>query len=127
MMDLFLQGLVGLFCLPLTALGLKSMFAPVSMLDDLGIEAPGPVGLNTVRGVVGGLFLGSVALLVAGLALQQTAFFVAVAVVMAVTAIGRVVGVVADGFDKAVVRPIVVEVVIAVVLVAAHLTLWVSP
>ena len=42
---------------------------------------------------------------------------------MGIAIIGRVVGIVADGFDKAVVPPLVVEVVIGGVLVAAHLVL----
>ena len=122
-MDLAIKVLIGLLCVPLLGLGLKSMFKPASMLGDLGFAAPGAVGLNTIRGMLGGLLLACVVMLVSGLLLQETVWFLAVAVVMGVAAIGRIVGIAVDGFDKAVVRPIVVEVVIAVVAVAAHIRL----
>jgi hypothetical protein len=42
---------------------------------------------------------------------------------MGSAALGRLVGSAADGYDKAVLRPLVAEVVIATVLVVAHLQL----
>ncbi len=122
-METALQVLLGLLCLPLLALGAKVTFQPAGMLDDLGLDPRGAVGLNTIRGMLGGLLLSCVAMIVAGLVLHDTTWFLAVALVMGIAAIGRFVGVAADGFDKAVVRPIVVEVVITVVAVAAHLRL----
>jgi hypothetical protein len=70
--------------------------------------------------VIGGLFLASVALLVIGLTTGQTLGYVAVAILMAVVALGRIVGILADGFDKAVLPPFVVELVIIAVLLSAH-------
>ena len=58
-----------------------------------------------------------------GQATGQTLAFVPVAVVMAVVAFGRIVGFLADGFDKAAVPPLVVELVIVAVLVGAHMQL----
>ena len=122
-MDMAIQILVGVLGLPLVVLGARIMFAPAGMLGELGVEAPGPVGLNTVRGAVGGLLLSSAVMIGLGLALHDTVWFLAVAVVMGVAAFGRLAGVLMDGFDKAVVRPIVIEVVIAGVMVLAHLRL----
>ena len=122
-MELAVRVLVGLIGLPLLALGLKSMFRPVSMLDDLALDPRGAAGLNTVRGVIGGLFLACVAMIGLGLLQSQTLWFVAVALLMGLAALGRVVGIALDGFDRAVVRPIVAELVIAAVLVGAHLGL----
>jgi hypothetical protein len=78
-------------------------------------EPIGPAGLSTIRSVIGGLFLASVTMLVIGLTLG----FIAVAILLSVVAFGRIVGIVSDGFDKAVVPPLVVELVIIAVLVAA--------
>jgi hypothetical protein len=122
-MDLALKILLCLFCVPLLGLGIKVMFKPSSMLDDLGLAPPGAVGLNSIRGMLGGLLLASVVMIVLGLVLQETVWFLAVAVVMGVAAVGRIVGIATDGFDKAVVRPLVVEIVVAVVAVAAHVRL----
>jgi hypothetical protein len=120
-MDLALQILIGVLCVPLTLLGVRCMFAPMGMLGELGLQSSGAVGLNTVRGMMGGLLLGSVAMLVLGLALHQTVWFLAVAVLMAAAAVGRLIGVGVDGFDRAVVPAIVVELVVVVVMVVAHM------
>ncbi len=122
-MNFTLQIVLAVFCLPLTALGLKSMFAPASMTEDLAVTPDGPAGLNTIRGVVGGLFLATVAMIGLGLGLNDTTYFVAAALAMWIPAVGRVVGIAVDGFDKAVVRPLVAEVVIGATLVAAHIVL----
>ena len=119
-MELLLNILVGLAILMLAGLGLMSMFAPRRMLANFSIEPIGKAGLNTVRSVIGGLFLASVVLLAVGLTTGQTQGFVAVAILMAAVALGRVVGVVMDGFDKAIIPPLVVEVVIIAVLLMAN-------
>lgn len=119
-MELTLQVLVGLATLMLTGLGTMSMFAPRRMVANFAIEPIGVAGLSTIRSVIGGLFLASVAMLAYGLLSGQTFGFLAVATLLAVVAIGRVVGIVTDGFDKAVVPPLLVELVIIAVLIAAH-------
>ena len=122
-MDLVLQALVGLMCLIVTGLGATSMFAPKSMVDVLSVEPAGSAGLNTIRGVVGGMFIGCSALLVTGLVTGHTAFFLAVATIMGVVAIGRLVGIAVDGFHKSVVIPLVVEAVGVTIFVGAHFQL----
>ena len=122
-MDLALQVIIGLLCVPLTGLGMKSMFVPARMVDDLAVDPRGVAGLSTIRGVVGGLFLSSVAMLVLGLVQGQTVWFLAVALVMGVAAAGRLVSLAMDGFDKAVVRPLVVEIIITLILIGAHIRL----
>ena len=62
-MDLAIEILLGALSVPLVALGIRSMFKPTGMLDDLAVQANGSAGLNTVRGVVGGLFLASAAMI----------------------------------------------------------------
>lgn len=119
-MELTLQILVGLAAVMLAGLGTVSMFAPRRMVANFAIEPVGAPGLSTIRSVIGGLFLACVAMLVLGLTTGQTLGFVAVAILMGVVAFGRVVGIFADGFDKAVVPPLVVELVIIAVLVAAY-------
>ena len=122
-MELTLQILVGLATVMLLGLGTMSMFAPRRMVKNFAIEPIGTAGLSTIRSVIGGLFIASVAMLAFGLATGQTFGFVAVAVLLGVVAFGRVVGIVADGFDKAVIPPLVVEIVIIAVLVAAYMQL----
>ncbi|WP_170328506.1 DUF4345 family protein [Ruegeria arenilitoris] len=119
-METTLNVLVLLVTLMLTGLGIMSMFAPRRMVANFAIEPVGTVGLSTIRSVIGGLFLASVALLVIGLMTGQTLGYVAVAILMGVVALGRIVGILADGFDKAVLPPLVVELVIIAVLITAY-------
>ncbi len=119
-MQLTLQILVGLATTMLLGLGTMSMFAPRRMVKNFAIEPIGVAGLNTIRSLIGGLFIASVALLVYGLASGETLGFLAVALLLGAVAVGRVVGLLADGFDQAVVPPLLVELVIIAVLIAAH-------
>jgi len=111
-MENIAQILVAIVTLMLTGLGVVSMFAPKKMLANFAVEPQGTKGLNTIRSVMGGLFLGCVAILVNGLLTGQTLGFLAVVIILAAVAIGRVVGLLADGFDKEVIPPLVVELVI---------------
>ena len=119
-METVLQGLVGLSCLFLIGLGARTMFAPKSMVQILALRPEGPAGLNTMRGFLGGLFIGSSIVLATGLATGDTTFFLAVASVMGVVVVGRFVGIAVDGFDKRVVFPLVAEVVMVTIFVLAH-------
>lgn len=119
-METALNILVILTTLMLSGLGIMSMFAPQRMVANFAIEPVGTAGLSTIRSVIGGLFLASVTLLVIGLTTGQTLGYLAVAILMAVVAVGRIVGILADGFDKAVLPPLVVELVIIAVLLSAY-------
>ena len=119
-METVLQGLVGLSCLFLIGLGARTMFAPKSMVEILAVLPEGPTGLNTMRGFLGGLFIGSSIVLATGLATGNTTFLLAVATVMGVVVVGRLVGIAVDGFDKRVVFPLVAEIVMVTIFVVAH-------
>ncbi len=119
-MELTLNILVGLAAIMLTGLGTVSMFAPRRMIANFGLEPVGELGLSTLRSVIGGLFMASVALLVISLTTGQTYGYVAVSIVMTAVALGRIVGIVLDGFDKAVLPPLAVEVVVIAILMAAY-------
>ena len=118
-METVLQGLVGLSCLFLVGLGARTMFAPKSMVEILAVEPEGPAGLNTMRGFLGGLFIGSSIVLATGLATGNTTFFLAVATVMGVVVVGRLVGIAVDGFDRRAVFPLVAEVVMVTIFIVA--------
>ena len=122
-MDAVLQGLVGLSCLFLAGLGARTMFVPKSMFGILAVEPEGPAGLNTIRGFLGGLFIGSSIVLATGLITGNSTFFLAVAITMSVVVVGRWVGITVDGFDKKVVFPLVAEMLMVSVFVVAYIQL----
>ncbi|MEM7093123.1 MAG: DUF4345 family protein [Actinomycetota bacterium] len=112
--------IAGVLAAPLAALGLRSLLIPRNMGDAVGLEARGVPGLSEIRSVLGGLLAGSAALIVFGLATEEPTWFYAVAVLMAVAVVGRLVSLAADGVDKTVVPPLVIEIVIgAAMLITA--------
>ena len=119
-MENLLQGLVGLSCLFLAGLGARAMFAPKSMIGILAVEPEGPAGLNTIRGFLGGLFIGSSIVLATGLVTGQTTFFQAVAMIMGVVVFGRLVGIAVDGFNNKVVIPLVAEMAMVAIFIVAR-------
>jgi len=119
-MQFTLQILVILTTFMLTMLGVMSMFAPKKMLSNFALEPVGNAGMNTVRSVIGGFFLAAVTMLVFSQITSQTLGYIPVAIMMLAVAIGRVVGLVLDGADKAVIPPLLLELVIAAVLLTAH-------
>lgn len=120
-MSILMQALVGLFTLALAGLGGVSMFAPGRMTANFAVTPDGAAGLNTIRGVIGGLFLGCVSMLVFGLVTSQTLWFLPVAAVLSAVVVGRVIGVLADGGFRQVAAPIALELVMVAVFVGAHL------
>lgn len=119
-MDTVIQGLVGVSCLFLAGLGVKTMFTPNSMLEILAIKPEGSAGLNTIRGFLGGLTLGSSIVLAAGLVTGSTVFFLAVATIMGTVIIGRLIGIAFDGFDKKVLFPLIAEILMVTIFIIAH-------
>lgn len=119
-MEFTLQIMTGLAALMLFGLGMTSMFVPAKMVKNFSVEPIGTAGLSTIRSVAGGLFLASFGLIAFGLATGQTESYLAVAILMAAVVIGRFVGLAVDGFDKSVVPPIIVELVIISILSNAH-------
>lgn len=81
-MDFALQFFVGIAALMLTILSVMSMFSPRKMIENFAVEPSGVAGLSTVRSVICGLFLGSVALLLVGLLTGQMFGLISVAVLM---------------------------------------------
>lgn len=122
-METAMQIIVGILAVPLFALGVRSMFMPTNMGEAVGLTPVGIPGLNEIRSVLGGFFFACVTMLVFGLAADDTTWFLAVATLMAAAAVGRIVGIATDGFDKAVVPPLVIEIVIGGILLAAHFVL----
>ena len=122
-MQIAIKIIVGLMALLFTLMGLNLMFNPESALVQFGVEAAGMHGLSTLRGDLGGMFLGAAVMLGWGVLRGRTTLFLAVAVLMGAIAFGRVIGFVADGANGQVIMPFVVELVMVVVLVFAHVRL----
>lgn len=119
-MDTALKIAILVLALPLLFAGAGIMFNPEAFLVRLAVSPEGVVGLSTVRSVAGGLLLTSGAMMAYGVLRRSTAPLVAVAVLMAIVSLGRVAGLTLDGVSPETVRPLVVELVLVGLLMAAH-------
>ena len=96
-MILVLRVLVGLFALLFLFLGLQLMLAPESGAVGLSVTPIGEHGLNSLRGDMGGMFVGCGVLLVLGLVQRKAAWLLSVALLMGLIACGRLLGFALDG------------------------------
>lgn len=112
-----LVGLIGLF---FAAMWLQWMLDPAAMGTQWGLTANSVVGTNNLRGDIGGLFLA--AAVFCGLYFRGGAAWLhAASVAMACVIVGRVSGLVLDGFDPQSAASAVIEAVfIAVFQLAAR-------
>ncbi|HEY5645353.1 MAG TPA: DUF4345 family protein [Pseudomonadales bacterium] len=96
-MVLVLRLGVGAVALLFLVMGAGFVTDPAGGAASLGLTPEGVHGLNTLRGDIAGLFVGSALMLVLGLVRREPIWLLAVAVLMAVIALGRLVGFVVDG------------------------------
>jgi hypothetical protein len=115
-----LHVLVGLAALLFLGIALQFMLFPETAAERFALVPRGIQGLNTLRGDLGGLFLGGGVLMAAGVIYRQTFWWLAAAVIVAAIAFGRLVGFVFDGWQGNSFPQAVLEVVIVVLLVTAH-------
>lgn len=114
---------VGLLAFLFTINGLVMMFAPETGMSNLGLTVAdmddAALGLNTVRGDLGGFFLGGAILAMWGI-LKNPAYLMALAIVISVVMLGRIIGIATDGFAFTSLLFFIIEGVIVGVLVLAH-------
>ena len=84
------------------------------------------MGLSTIRSDLGGMFLTGGALLALGVLRGQTLWFLAVALLMGLIALGRLIGFALDGYDQRLLLPLIFEIVFVVLFVVAHRQLGVE-
>jgi len=110
----FLVALIGIFFVLMWS---GWMLRPADMAQNWGLAANSLVGLNNLRGDIGGLFLsGGVFSL---LALRGgTAWLHAAAIAMACVVVGRATGLAVDGFDRQALASMLIELVFIAVFLA---------
>jgi hypothetical protein len=122
-MQYVIQGLVVLIVLLFLSMGANFVFNPVAAGGGIGLEALDVNGMSSLRGDMGGLFLGTAALLIYGLVRRHEGAFLAVALYMGAIALCRIVGFVQEGTSEAALTAFGVEIVIVVLLWYASIRL----
>jgi Domain of unknown function (DUF4345) len=97
-------------------IGLRFMLTPDAMAWEFFVTPIGADGLSTIRGDLGGTFIGIGALIVLGLRPFATRWLHAAALIIAAVALGRIVGLAFDGFAESAAIACVVEIVFVVLL-----------
>ena len=89
--------LPALIALLFLVMGISFVFDPVAGAAQVSVTPLGADGLNTIRGDLGGLFLGCALLLALGIVRSEASWLISVAVFMLVIAAGRALGFILDG------------------------------
>jgi hypothetical protein len=110
---------VGITALLLAFMGARWMFAPEAIAGEMGVMLHGLPALSLARADLGGFFLGSALLCALGLRPGHSQLLTAAAVLVGAIAVGRTIGLVADGFDLALAGVVGIEIVMVALLVVA--------
>ncbi len=110
---------VGFVGFMLGVMGLRWMFAPEGIAGEFGLTLTNMLGLSTARADLGGLFVACSIMCFLGLRAGARHWLFPVALVMLSIALGRTIGLFADGFEARQVAFTLLEIVIAAVFVAA--------
>lgn len=123
-MQIAIKVVVGLIALLLLVMAFNLMFDPADSALGFNVTPIGIDGLGTLRADLGGMFLASAVLLVLGLVQQKAQWFYAVAILMGLIALGRLIGFVLDGGPSDVTLPaFIAELVFVAILTFAGLKL----
>jgi hypothetical protein len=111
-----IRVVLGLIAAFFIVFGLRFMLMPDAMAAEFFITPVGISGLSTMRADLGGAFLGIGACIALGLFGRGAQWLYAAALILAVIAVGRLVGFAADGTTQSAITALVAEVVFAVLL-----------
>ena len=116
-MRVALNILVGLVGLLMLVLGVQWLTDPVAAAGRLGITLQGADAFSTARGDLAGMFIGGALMALLGLLTRNSAWLLALALMLALIAAGRVVGFFLDGPADPSVQAFFAELLMAAVLV----------
>ena len=118
-MRLTLKIVVALIALLFLLLWLRWMAEPAAMATQWALAATDVAGTNNLRGDIGGLFLSAAVFCGLWLWRGNAAWLRAAAVAMCCVIVGRVTGLVVDGFNQASLVSAVLEAIFVTVFLAA--------
>lgn len=119
-MKILVRTLSVLIVLTCAFVWVNTLISPIDMAQQLGLSGEGNLGLASIRADVGGLFFITMVLTSLGLINKGNHWFAAAATVMLGAAIGRVTGLVVEGYSEAAIIPLGAEVVLIAILFAAY-------
>ncbi len=118
-MKIALKIVVALITLFFLVLWLRWMVEPNAMAAQWALSATGPAGINNLRGDIGGLFLTAAVFCSLWLVRGNAAWLHAAAVAMCCVIVGRITGLLVEGFNQASLVAAVLEAIFVAVFLAA--------
>ena len=118
-MKIALKIVVALITLFFLLLWLRWMVEPNAMAAQWALSATGPAGINNLRGDIGGLFLTAAVFCSLWLVRGNAAWLHAAAVAMCCVIVGRITGLLVEGFNQASLVAAVLEAIFVAVFLAA--------
>ncbi|MCV6615242.1 MAG: hypothetical protein OIF35_09715 [Cellvibrionaceae bacterium] len=119
-MKVLVRTLSVLIVLACAYIWVNILLSPVDMGAQLGLTADTPLGLGSIRADAGGIFFITMVLTSLGLINKGNHWFGAAATVMLGAAIGRITGVIVEGYNEAAIMPLGAELVLVAILFAAY-------
>jgi len=122
-MQIVFRGLVVLIGVILLLIGLGFLASPSNLAFRFSVHPSSVAGFATLRGDLGGLFLGMAVFTLLGALPSKTRWLTVPTVFLAAIMLGRVVNLVFEGVSGAGVGPLLLESVLVLVLIGAQRTL----
>ncbi len=119
-MKVLVRTLSVLIVLMCAFIWVKTLISPVEMAQQLGLQGVGNLGMASIRGDIGGIFFITMVLAGLGLINKGNHWFAAAATVMLGVAIGRITGLIVEGYSEAAIIPLAAEFVMIAILFAAY-------
>jgi ribonuclease Z len=121
MIQKILRSLTGLVGILFLTLGMMLLFAPAKQTAQFAVLATGNAGLSTLRGDLGGLFLGMAVFTLMGAIRASKIWLTVPAVFLSFIVLGRVLNVMLDGSSGVAVQSLLFELLLITILL---LTIW---
>ena len=117
------RGIVGVIGLNLLLIGLGFLVAPSTLSSQFWIHPSSIAGFATLRGDLGGLFIGMAVFTLLGARPSKSRWLIVPTVFLAAIILGRLVNLFSEGVSGPSVGPLLLEIVLVIVLIGAQKTL----
>ncbi len=114
------RGLAGLIGVLAVLLALRIWAGPAEPAMQLGLQAVGGLGLATLRADVGGFFAAGGLFALAGAIRGEGRLLTVPLVLLGLALVGRTITVFLDGWEAAMLQPMIVEAVLVAILAGAR-------
>jgi hypothetical protein len=119
-MEKFFKIAIGFICVVMAIAWLRIMIVPQGIAESLAMNPDGPWGLNSIRSFIGAYVLCVGVFIFLTLKKGEKQWLLVPLCLLAGSVIGRISGLVMDGFDQRIVGGIILEIILISILFGAY-------